>query len=439
MESSTILRNEKETHLLESSFEKLEEASGVNLASSAREQGAFVRGREIQCVQDLLRMNLIYGVKNLSYTEMAEWALLQGIGDLSGVAVRQRLRNCEAWLRWLIGQILEQRCGKLKDLPGWQVRLQDATVISRPGSHGTDARLHLQLDLGQMCVSGVDLTDAKGGENLERFEAHPQEIRVADRGYAFARGMGPILRDGYLVVRTNWQSLPWLNAAGERFDLCAWLRQLSQAAETTVFVDTPQGRYPVRLLAAPLAPDKAEAARRRARQAARKKHYQVSENTLLAAGFLLLLTNLPDELWGRELVFWLYRLRWQIELQFKRYKSLLCLDQVRALDPTMLQVQLLCKILAVLLLDALTLQVRLQQPDWFTDPHRPLSFWRLTQLLWAGLQQLICGVFSLARFFACLPALDRHLRSAPRKRQNQLAWAMAALERSDPSFSFFGF
>jgi hypothetical protein len=380
----------------------------------------------------------MFGMKDLTYTELAEWAFMQEMGDVSGVAVRQRLRNCEEWLRYLIGQVLEKRCGVIQGLPGWQVLLQDATTISRPGSSGTDARMHLLMDLRYMCVSGVELTDASGGENLDRFEAHPNEIRVGDRGYAFARGMGPVLRDGYLVVRTNWQNLPLWNADGTRFDPCTWLRTLTQAAEITVFVDTPEGHFPVRLLATPLAADKAESARRRARLAAQKKHYQVSDNTLMAAGFLLLITNLPADLWGMELVFWLYRLRWQIELQFKRYKSLLQLDLVRALDPTMLQVHLLFKILAILLLDALTLQTRLQQPDWFTDPQRPLSFWRLTQLLWSGLQTLICGIFSLARFFDCLPALERHLRSAPRKRQQQLAWAEAVLDGSDPSFCFFG-
>ena len=165
----------------------------------------------------------------------------------------------------------------------------------------------------------------------------------------------------------------------------------------------------------------------------------MSESTLLAAGFLLLVTNLPEDIWPPELVFWLYRLRWQIELQFKRYKSLLQLAQVRAKDPTLLQVCLLFKILAILLLDQLIGQVRVQMPDWFANPQRPVSIWRLTRFLWAGLRTLICGVVSLARFFACLPRLERHFRSAPRRRQQQLAWAREILQPSDPSFSFVSF
>lgn len=437
MKSSTSTAEKEELSILESNWETLQQGLGIDLAGSAREQKAFLRAREIRDAGDQLRLDLAFGVEDWSYSQLSEWALRQGIGDLAGEAVRKRLYNSEAWLRWLVGQLLQRRCQALGCQSGWKVRIQDATTISKPGSSGTDARVHLQLDLSNLCVSGVEVTDAHGGESLARFEATPDEIRVGDRGHAFASGMGPVLEKGHLVVRINWQNLPLFTASGERFDLIAWLKGLTQMSETSVVVQTPQGDFPVRLLAAPLAPEKAEAARQRARRAAQKKHHQVSENTLLAAGWILLISNLPDSPWYSELVFWLYRLRWQIELTFKRYKSLLHLDHIRATDPTLIQVCLLCKILAILLLDQLIGQVRLQVPEWFSDPNRPVSLWRLTQSLWAGLQTLIVGVCSLSRIFACLHALERCFRSAPRRRKQQLAWALEALDRCDPSFSFF--
>jgi Transposase DDE domain len=436
MECSTTAVERKELILLEKNWEKLETGLGIDLAGSAWEHKAFVRARGIRSAGDLLRLGLVFGLQERSYSQLSEWALLRAVGDLAGEAVRKRLYHMEAWLDFLIGKLVERRCSALGCQAGWKVRLQDATTVSRPGSRGTDARLHLTLDLSNLCVSGVEVTDAHGGESLARFAAAPDEIRVGDRGYAFASGMGPVLQKGCLVVRINWQNLPLWTANGERFDLSAWLREQSQMSEASVIVRTPQGDFPVRLLAAPLAPDKVEAARRRARRAAEKKHHTVSDNTLLAAGWILLLSNLPETLWPSELVFWLYRLRWQIELVFKRYKSLLHLDQVRASDPKLIRVCLLCKILAILLLDQLVGQVRLQAPEWFADPNRPVSLWRLTQSLWAALQHLIVGPLSLQRFFACLPALERCFRSAPRRRRQQLAWALAVLDQSDPSFSF---
>jgi hypothetical protein len=427
MESSTEATVAKELGVLEANWKQLESGLGLDLETSAREMKAFCRPRIIQCAKDQLRMGMAFGMHDWSYEQVAGWAELQGIGDLSGIAVRQRLENMDGWLRELIGKILRQRNQQIGSRAGWKVKLQDATTVSRPGSVGTDVRVHLELDLSNLCISGVEVTDASGGESLARFEAQPDEIRVADRGHAFGSGMGPVLKDGYLVVRINWQNLPLYTACGERFDLIGWLRGLTQLSETTVWVYYPQGALALRLIAAPLTEEKAEAARRRARQNATKKHHQVRDETLLAAGFLLLLTNLPGGLWDTVAICELYRLRWQIELAFKRYKSLLHLAQVRAIDSTLLQVCVLCKLLAILLLDQLIFQVRLQQPDWFANPTRPVSIWSLTKLLWEGLRNLLCPSVSLDRIFACLPNLERHLRSAPRKRQNQLAWALALL------------
>lgn len=410
---------------------------GIDLEASARETKAFVRAREIRTVSDLLQLGLIFGTQDWTYEQIAAWALKNKIGDLSGVAVRQRLKKAETWFRQIIDAMIQRRCEEVKQNSGLRIGLQDATVICRPGSHGTDARLHLRLDLGQLCFTGFDVTDARGAESFARFPVEANEIRIGDGGYAFARGMEPVLERGSLIVRTNWQNLSLRHPDGERLDLCAWLHTLTQPGEITAQLPTPQDSFPVRLLAIPLSPQAAEAARARARKTAQRKHHQICDNTLLAAGFLILVTNLPADLWPLELVGWLYRLRWQIELQFKRFKSLLHVDQVRVTDPHMLQVCLLCKVLAILLLDRLIGYTRQLLPDWFIATERPISVWRLTQFLWTELCDLVKNRLPIDQLFAILPSLKRHLCDTPRQRHKQLAVALAAFEHLDPSFSIF--
>ncbi len=262
MESSIELPMAKELGVLEANWERLKQGLGLDLEGGARRTKAFCRARAIRCAQDQLRLGMGFGLHDWSYAQVAAWAEMQGIGELSGVAVRQRLENMEAWLRELIGQILRQRNQPLGGRGGWKVKLQDATTVSRPGSVGTDARVHLELDLGNLCISGGEVTDASGGESLARFAAQPDEIRVADRGHAFGSGMGAVLQGGYLVVRINWQNLPLFTACGERFDLIAWLRGLTAPSETSVWVHTPSGHFAVRLIAAPLSEEKAAAAGR---------------------------------------------------------------------------------------------------------------------------------------------------------------------------------
>jgi hypothetical protein len=70
-------------------------------------------------------------------------------------------------------------------------------------------------------------------------------------------------------------------------------------------------------------------ARRKARRKAQQDRRQASEFTLLLCEYMMVLTTIaPTELSG-EVVLRLYRLRWQIEILFKRWKSLLGLSKLR--------------------------------------------------------------------------------------------------------------
>lgn len=438
MESSIDLSSDKGTRDILGHWSEVEQRLGPSLEESARRQKAFVRRREIRSASDLLRLVLVYCQERWSLRAMGVWALLQGIGFLSDVAILKRIRHCRNWLGELLYAHLQQRGVQLADSCGVKVRLRDATVINAPGSRGSTWRLHLKFDLGQHCISGVEVTDAHGGETLARLPIEADEIQIADRGYAFASGIGAVLiQQGHVVVRINWQNLALCTAEGHKFALIDWLRQLNTPAEQPVWLETAHGRFALRVIASPLAPEDVEAARRRARQAAQKKKHTVSEATLLAAGFLLLVTDLPALRWPIMQVLWLYRLRWQIELQFKTFKSLLHFDCLSAQDPELAQTYLFGKLLIVLLLEQLSHQVRLQQPDWFNDPNRPVSQWSLTAGLNQQLRQLLVGPIPFSRFWTCLPALERYFRLSPRCRVQQLAWAQAWLEHLACQFSFF--
>jgi len=400
-----------------------------DLEATARQTGAFQRPRQIRSAGDLLRLVLMYALSDPSLRLLGAWACLQELGYLSDVAVLKRLRHTVVWLAQLVGQLLQQRCRALRQLPHVRVRIQDATTISRPGSTGTDWRVHLGLTLWPLGVDGVEITDAHGGECLTRLEAQPDEIRVADRGYAFVASLAPLLATAVaLVVRIHWQNLTLENAAGQRVDLIAWLHTVHTVTERSVWLPTPLGRFALRLIAVPLPAPAARRARARLRKFSQKKGRTPSPDNLFAAGFLLLVTNLPIAAWPCQQVLWLYRLRWQIELAIKRFKSLLHLDQLRAQDPQLVQAFLLGKLLAILLMDQLTDQVTLQQPDWFVDLERPVSMWRLTQLVWASVIQGVYGQFNPQRVLRLLPWLRRYFCDSPRARPQQLVGARAFLE-----------
>ena len=441
---AAIVQKRKESSKIEEveqqifqNWESFQGKLGLDLEGTARETKAFQRKREIGSAKDLLRLILFYATSEWSLGLVGAWALLCGIGYLSDVAVLKRLRKSAVWLGKLVGIILQKRISALESLPGVRLRVVDATTLSVPGSAGTDWRLHLSFDLGNLCLDGVEITDKHGGESLARFEAHDNEIWVADGAYPFASGMSPMLQAGAgLIVRTNWRNVPVLGPEGQRFEIVPWLKTLTGLAETPIWMNLPHhGWFQFRLIAAPIPPDKAEEARRRARLRHRKKHQPLSENTLLAAGFVLLLTNLPAETWSGQLILALYRMRWQIELCIKRLKSLLNIDHLRAKDPRVIQTYLLAKLLIAFMIDELTYHTSLLHPDWFNSLDRPVSAYRMTALFHDTLRQIIAGswVPSLPYFFA---RMQRYLCDSPRARPQQLAWIRALLQHISLSSTF---
>jgi len=397
----------------------------LDLEASAHTTRALQRRRGVHNAADLLRLILAYAVCDWPLRTVAAWYALRGLGCLSRNAVRQRLRHSVDWLGSLLAALLRVPPRDTTAWPAVRLRLVDATVITRPGSQGVDWRVHLSLDLGRACLAGIEVTDAHGAETLARFAVQPGEIRVGDRGYAFASGLGSVLQaQGLLVVRMNWQNLPLEDDSGQRLDVAGWLRQSFSPASTApqeqaLWLPTPQGRFAMRLIACPLPPTRAEAARRRARKMARKKKHSVDARTLLAAGFVLVLTNLPVESWSGAQVLELYRLRWQIEMRIKCLKSLLELDGLRTQDAQLAQTYLLGKLLGALLVEALNQQVHIAQPDWWTDIERPINHWCLTRLAWHILADAIRGPLTWMQVLSSLPSLRRFLCDEPRKRPRQ--------------------
>ena len=114
--------------------------------------------------------------------------------------------------------------------------------------------------------------------------------------------------------------------------------------ETTVMIGNSGNKkagapFPARLIAVSLPPEKALISKTRLLSENRRKGRVVQAETLEAAGHVLLLTSLPEDEYSAEQVADCYRLRWQIELAFKRLKSLLHLDALRAKESEMTYVR----------------------------------------------------------------------------------------------------
>lgn len=399
----------------------------IDLEASARYCGALCRKRVIQSAQNLLKMVMVYALTDYSLRMVGLWATVMGWGSLSKSGVRQRLCQCQGWLGFLIVRVLLAGKLSIPQHAGMCIRLFDASSVSRPGSHKTDWRLHLGFDLSAGRMTDIQLTDGKQGESLTRWEFQPNEICLADRCYGVLRSLGVMLGAGaFFIIRMGWQNLPLQDSQGQPFSVSEWLKVQSAdpdaaPAQVAVWVNTPQGLFPVRVIARAIPPEKAEKIRQRVRAEAKRKKTKLDDRTLLAAGFVMVVSNLPELSWMPGEILALYRFRWQIELVFKRLKSLLCFDHLRATDPQLAQVYLLTKLLVALLLTEAQWYLALAAPESFNDPEHPLSLWRFMQLTLAAFRQSVCGCLTWELILQHLPQLGRYLCDEPRRRQKQLA------------------
>jgi hypothetical protein len=82
-----------------------------------------------------------------------------------------------------------------------------------------------------------------------------------------------------------------------------------------------------------------------------KAQETISEGTLAAAGWVILVTSLPPESFSAADILALYRLCWRIELAFKRLKSIIGMKAPPGVDERSAKPYLLAHLLAILLIE----------------------------------------------------------------------------------------
>jgi hypothetical protein len=395
-----------------------------DLEERAYRSGALLRRRGIGSAIALLQLILAYAVGDYSLRQVGLWATLNEVAEVSDVTILNRLRQSVTFLEGLLAYLLSTRIVATAQL-AVRLRLIDATVLSQPGSRGSDWRIHVSLDAAHMQIDELTLTTNKVGEGLHHFTFAPGEIVVADRAYGYKKQWMPLLATGVsLVVRVRWTNLTEFSCQDQPFVVLDWLRTSFRTSEPAakaveLHLTTKEGTFALHLVACQLPAEQAEQARRRLRRKRQKQSEQATAESLYVAGFVLLLTNLPAQHWSAAQVAELYRMRWQVELYFKRLKSILHLDHLRAHDPQLARAYLLGKLLAALLLDRLAQLFVAAVPTWLDDSRHPLSRWRLLTLLWSSMQSLFTQHLLLLLLRTDPARLRRYLCDSPRKRPQQ--------------------
>lgn len=297
---------------------------------AARETGALRRTRGIKDAETLLRVLLVHLADGCSLHETAVRVRAAGWCGLSPVALFKRLRAAEQWLRWLAERLWRRPI--VPTVPGtYRVRAVDATTVQEPGSTGTDWRVHFCLDLANLQCDHFELTDAKGGETFRRIPVAKGDLMLGDRAYGTPPGVAHVSSaGGDVLVRITLQNMPLYSASGVKLAILKRLQtvRLGETKKWATWVRSGKQQIAGRLVAVKRSVQATRAAQRRLRRKASRNQTRLSERTLAGAGYVFVWTSIPKEVLTASEVMEYYRLRWQIELAFKRMKSILGLGHL---------------------------------------------------------------------------------------------------------------
>jgi Transposase DDE domain len=340
---------------LSEDWEVIERVLPPGWEEAARDTGALRRTRGFKDASTLLRVLLIHLVDGCSLRETAVRADAGGLVHVSDVALLGRLRGCGEWFRWMVEQMSRRLSTTTQEvLVGKRVRLVDASVVCEPGATGSTWRIHYMIDLSTLACEQLQVTLPDEGETLTRFEVQAGDVLMADRGLAHRRGIRHVVdAGGDVVVRSNMVSVPLEDDKGRGLALLPKLRKLAvgQTRAWPAFMRDDRGTIALRLCALKKSAEQRLKAQAKLQEVASRKGRNLQPDTLEAAGYIVVLTTLPDV--SAQQVLELYRHRWQIELAFKRLKSLLQLGHLKKTDPVGAKAWLQGKLFVATLIETL--------------------------------------------------------------------------------------
>jgi hypothetical protein len=398
---------------LDTTFEQLLQELPPDYRELAIEFKAFARSRKIKTPEQLLQVVMNYCGIDAGLRETAgTFTLLEE--RISDTAIHRRLKACGPWVKALLSRMMDAAVQPLAE-GHLRFLVIDASTVQTPGATGTDYRVHLAIDLVRLHLVDVTVTDEHTGEHLGHYTLQDGDVVVADRGYnQVTMWMDQADRGVGLVVRYNPHGIPLYDPEGNPIDLESVLSASGAAEQCLPTQVRNRGHESLagHLHALRLPPAQAAEARRRARANAAKKGRQPQARTLVFAEWVLLWTTLPLEILSTATIMALYRVRWQIELVFKRLKSILTMDRLRARkDSTLAEVYLHGKLLYAWIVEKRL--CRRCGHDWNRlDQPRRATPWRIWILLQRELTTAIHGArhWNLKRWPEALVVLQERRR-----------------------------
>lgn len=347
--------------VIDENWETLKTIFPRNWQAIGRECGSIKRLREFKTPEILMRILLLHLAKGYSLRETAAISKEAGLASVSDVAILKRLRSCGEWFRELALALLkinEIELSPPRFEPRYNVRLVDGTVVREPGKTGSEWVIHYSINVPSLNCDFFELTPKKGkgnGEKLSRIPVDKGDLVIADRGYCTAAGIRTMVDAGAeVIVRHVPKNLPLVNIDGSPIELLKRLKPLKRAGDigswNVKLIDKEPGvAVRARVCAIRKTTEATLLAQKKLRQNASRARQKLQKDTLEYAKYVMIIVTASGDSISSDQALELYRIRWQVELIFKRFKSLAQLGHVPKHDDSSVKAWLFGKLFIALL------------------------------------------------------------------------------------------
>lgn len=271
------------------------------------------------------------------------------------------------------------------------LRLPDSEQERFPSTGGDGGKaalkLQTQLDLrsGALSVHLEDGRSPDGATPLQQVPALPGSLRITDLGYYCLAVFIAIARaQAWFLSRIQHTTTIWIDGQRQGNVVCWLNRQATHRVDQWLVIGT-QDRLACRLIAWKVPEEQVNRRRQRARLEAKRRGRQPTAATMAACEWTFLITNVPAERLTTEEVVILYRARWQIELLFKRWKSIGLIAELTGRNDVPRMVRLWARLCAALIQHWLTVMV-----GW--DANGDWSLFRIARRVREVVGELIAGL-----------------------------------------------
>jgi hypothetical protein len=263
--------------------------------------------------------------------------------------------NCQVLKLFQSVKLLDSSYINLPENMRDQYKGYGSSYKNRPCSTQAGLKIQLVYDYLSQVIDRLDFKEGvRSDQGYKDYlkDVCPRDLFIADLGY-FAPASFKIMqeRGAYFLSRYKADTNLYDPKTMEKVDLLALLKD--QVFMTRELLLGKQAKLKIRIVCQKLAQEQSVYRRRKANKLAKARGYKSSRRNQSLLDWAIFITNIPASYISSEDLSRLYRIRWQVELIFKLYKSYGRIDKFHSRKPWRVLCQIYAKLIAMAIFNSL--------------------------------------------------------------------------------------